>query len=95
MGSVSLTADEICNLRILKGEESAKSARMPNRSCKSLAKSIFVFAKWLSEKSWAGSEGGSGLLTRSTFAFGHRMQVKKRIQPIEELLKWSGRLDSN
>jgi hypothetical protein len=40
-GSVSLAANGICNLQIPKGAESAKSARMPNRSCKSLAKFIF------------------------------------------------------
>ena len=39
-GSVSRLANEICNLQILKGAKSAKSARMPKRSCKSLAKFI-------------------------------------------------------
>ena len=43
-GSVSLAANRISNLQILKGAESAQSARMPDRSCKSLAKFIFVFA---------------------------------------------------
>jgi hypothetical protein len=40
-GSVSRVANEIFNLQILNGAEGAKSARMPNRSCKSLAKFIF------------------------------------------------------
>jgi hypothetical protein len=40
-GSVSLAANGIYNLQILKGAESAKSARMPKRSCKSLAKFVF------------------------------------------------------
>jgi len=39
-GSVSRLANEICNLQILKSAESANSARMPKRSCKSLAKFI-------------------------------------------------------
>jgi Phage integrase family len=37
-GSVSRAASGICNLQILKGTGRAKSARMPKRSCKSLAK---------------------------------------------------------
>src|SRR5260370_11491310 len=37
-GSISLLGNGISNLRILNGAESAKSARMPKRSCKSLAK---------------------------------------------------------
>src|SRR5580704_831185 len=40
-GSVSRLANGICNLQILKGAESAKSARMPKRSCKSLVKICF------------------------------------------------------
>jgi hypothetical protein len=50
-GSVSLPANRICNLQILKGAERAKSARMPKRSCKSLAKSIFAFANMAMGKS--------------------------------------------
>jgi hypothetical protein len=37
---LSRGANEICNLQILKGAGSAQSARMPKRSCKSLAKFI-------------------------------------------------------
>ena len=36
-------ANGICNLQILRGAESAKSARMPKRSCKSLAKFILGY----------------------------------------------------
>ena len=42
IGSVSRDANGICNLQILKGAESARSARTPNRSCKSFANFIFV-----------------------------------------------------
>ncbi len=37
-GSVSRVANGFCNLQILKDAGSAKNARMPKRSCKSLAK---------------------------------------------------------
>jgi hypothetical protein len=61
-GSISPSPNEICNLQILKGAESAKSARMPNRSCKSLAKFYFYVRKYGDGKSCLRSDGGNGLV---------------------------------
>jgi hypothetical protein len=66
-------ANGICKLQILNGAESARSARMPKRSCKSLAKSIFVFANMAMGKSCLRSEGGGG--------FGSQVRIIYEVAP--------------
>jgi len=43
-GSVSCAANRICNLQILKDAESARNAKLPKPSCKSLARFSYAFA---------------------------------------------------
>jgi hypothetical protein len=49
-GSVTRAVSGICNLQILKGAGRAKSAKMPKRSCKSLANSVPEFREGPSER---------------------------------------------
>ena len=56
-GWVSRAVNGICNLQILKGAGSTQSARMPKRSCKSLANLVGEVCEGPSERHNAVAEG--------------------------------------